>query len=328
MTRHLFGDLDNLTSADRGDWIAYLQRHQEADGLFQDPLIAGEGWYAGDPLWCGRPHLTCHVVTALACLGGGALPLSWLDQFLAAGDIERWLGQRDWEKRPDYVGNEVMNVGVLLQYARDFQANSSAGDAVRRLLDWLDTHWIDPNTGVWGGLDVRLPVARSRLVQAAYHLWPLYTYDRRSIPFLEAALGTVLATQNPLGSFGWGVHNPEQPYAGSACEDIDSIEPLVRMAGLTVHDRDDVISALERALPWVLSNQNADGGFVFTRGRRFFYGHAQLQADADVSALFPTWFRTLSLAYLGMALPASTVGREGWQFVDCPGFHFWRPGGV
>ena len=68
LTRSLYRDLDALTRKQREKWIAYLQSHQDEDGLFRDPRIFGEGWYQGDPEWCGRRHLSCHVVTALTCL--------------------------------------------------------------------------------------------------------------------------------------------------------------------------------------------------------------------------------------------------------------------
>ena len=38
MTRHLLGDLGSLAAAERQDWIAYLQAHQDGDGLFRDPV--------------------------------------------------------------------------------------------------------------------------------------------------------------------------------------------------------------------------------------------------------------------------------------------------
>jgi len=41
--------------------------------------------------------------------------------------------------------------------------------------------------------------------------------------------------------------------------------------------------------------------------------------------MFPTWFRTLTLAYLGQALPDSVVGQCDWQFCGCPGLQFWYP---
>jgi len=328
MARHLLGDLDGLPAAERAAWVTYLQAHQDDDGLFRDPVIFGQGWYAGDPLWCGRPHLTCHVVTALACLGGvAAKPLTWLAPWRDPDALVRWLEARDWGERVGWTGNEIMNVGVLLQYARDFQNDDRAGRAVVALLDWLGTHHLNPETGVWGGVDVSAPVWRSHAVQAAYHWWPLFCYDGVRPPHLERAIDTVLATQNPLGGFGWGVHNPGEPLLSSACEDIDSIDPLCRLKQLTDYRRADIRTALSKAADWVLANQMPDGGFVFIRGVPFEYGHAELRGEASQGAMFPTWFRLLSLALIGRALPDHPPGRIPWRFVRCPGMQFWgHPG--
>ena len=138
MTRHLYGELQSLGERERREWIGYLQSHQDDDGLFRDPAIYGQQMYAGDPEWCGRRHLSCHVVTALTCLGAVAeKPQRWLDPFCEPGGIERWLELRNWREEPDFVGNEVLNVGTLLQYARDFQGHPGAAEAVDRLLHWL-----------------------------------------------------------------------------------------------------------------------------------------------------------------------------------------------
>jgi len=48
MTRDLYGDLATLSTAEREAWIAYLQSHQDDDGLFRNPVIFDQGWYAGD----------------------------------------------------------------------------------------------------------------------------------------------------------------------------------------------------------------------------------------------------------------------------------------
>ena len=248
MARHLLGDLDRLTSAERTDWIAYLNSCQDDDGLFRDPVIFGQGWYAGDPLWCGRPHLTCHVIAALACLGGvAARSLSWLDHWRGADAMVHWLATRDWGEKVGWTGNEIMNVGVLLQYVRDFQNDAYAGKAVGVLLNWLSTHHVNPETGVWGAVNVAEPLWRSHAVQAAYHWWPLFFYDGVPPPHLERAIDTVLATQNPAGGFGWGVHNPAEPFLSSACEDIDSIDPLCRMGWLTDYRRAEIEAALAKA---------------------------------------------------------------------------------
>lgn len=68
-----------------------------------------------------------------------------------------------------------------------------------------------------------------------------------------------------------------------------------------------------------------DGGFVFVLDREFEYGHPQLKGAANAGAMFPTWFRLLSLALIGKALPSHVLGQIPWRFSDCPGMQFWRP---
>ncbi len=325
MTRDLYGDLGSLSGAERAEWIEYLQSHQDDDGLFRDPLIYGQGWYKGDPEWCGRRHLSCHVVTALSSLGAVAgKPMRFLEPFLKPGGLVKWLESRHWRQRPDFVGNEVLNVGTLMQYARDFQKDGRCIEGVKTMLDWMNTHYMSPKTGLWGDLNLKDPKGLSRAVMGAYHFWLLYFYDGVPIPYPDRAVDHVLRTQNKAGGFGQGVHNAGNPLASSACEDIDSIDPLVRLMLARPYRRQEIHKALERGLSRVLVNQNANGSFVFMRDRAFGYGHPLMSAGANQGAMFPTWFRTLTLAYLGKSLPESIVGQFDWHFCDCPGIQFWR----
>jgi len=67
---------------------------------------------------------------------------------------------------------------------------------------------------------------KSLMVVTAYHFWILYFYDKRPIQYVEQAIDTILATQNKFGGFG-------VPLNSSACEDIDSIDPLCRFYFIT-----------------------------------------------------------------------------------------------
>ena len=69
-----------------------------------------------------------------------------------------------------------------------------------------------------------------------------------------------------LGGFG-------VPRNSSACENIDSTDPLARLYFMTDYRRDEICSALKKAFFWVLVNVNPDGGWVFRRGEEFCYGH-------------------------------------------------------
>jgi len=77
-------------------------------------------------------------------------------------------------------------------------------------------------------------------------------------------------------------------------------------------------------MTWVLANFNADGGCVFRRHEEFLYGHEQMLAHTDQSCMFPTWFRSLSLAYLARVFSEQPIGRVGWNFLQSPGYQFWN----
>ena len=321
MTRSLYRDLDQLTAMQRAEWIAYFQSHQDDDGLFRDPRIFGEGWYRDDPEWCGRRHLSCHVLTALTCLGAvAAKPMRHLEPFYDKAKLTAWLEARDWSKA-DFAGNEVLNIGTLLQYARDFQKEKRATGAVRVLIDWLTHHHLDARSGLWGSYEVSRGDGLSRAVMGAYHFWLLFFYDRVPVPHAEAAITHVLRTQGGKDNgFGQGVHGPRS----SACEDIDSIDPLARLLKGSRQGA-EIAKALALAEDHVWNHQNDDGGFTWIRGTKFQYGHLLLDSPVNGSGMFPTWFRTLALAYLGRALPASRTGTYDWHFCQCPGIQFFYP---
>jgi hypothetical protein len=324
MTRSIYLELDMLSDIEKNQWINYLNQHQDDDGMYRDPVIFDQGTiFKGDPLWHGRPHLTCHVITALTCLGGVAPKrFVYMEPYRDVDFLVHWLETRDWGERVGWSGNEIMNVGTLLQYERDFHGNDRSGRAMEMMLEWLYSNNINPKTGIWGSLDISDPIWRSHAVQAAYHWWPLFFYDKYPIPYVEQAIDTLLSTQNPEGGFGWGVHNNAEPWKSSACEDIDSIDPLARMMQISDHRKDDIIAALTKAADRVLQNQMDDGGFVFMLDRPHEYGHPELFGSKNSGAMFPTWFRTLSLALIGRSLNNHPLGKFQWKFINCPGMQF------
>ncbi len=313
LIRHLYRDLGSLSPAEKQGWIDYISSYQADDGLFKDPAVDNEIAAVED--WWGWRHLTLHVIMALTALGSIVMrPFTFLEPFFNLDYLMSWLESRDWANKPDFVSNEVQNIGTLLQYSRDFHNNKRAGQVVTYLLDWLDKTQ-DSQTGLWGK-PFNTPVLLSRGVQTGYHLWLFYFYDGRPIRYIERIIDSVLATQNRFGGFGMALNS-------SACEDIDSIDPLVRLSVLSDYRHNEIKAALCRALPWVLANRNGDGGFVFRRNETFVYGHQRMSSGRNESAMFPTWFRTLSLAYLAQALPETMIGKFNWQFLNCPGLQFW-----
>ena len=164
---------------------------------------------------------------------------------------------------------------------------------------------------MWGSWNIQNPEHRSRMVQFAYHLFPLFLYDKQELEYPDKIINLVLKTQNTSGGFGVKVNS-------SACEDIDSIDILCRLASVVPERKPEVDEALRKALVWVLCNQVDDGGFVFRLYEPLTYGHSEMSSRRNQGALFPTWFRVLSLAYL-----ARYFGRQDlFNINSCPGYEF------
>ncbi len=316
MTLHILNELQNFSSEEKIAWLDYFSSFQASDGLFKDPKL--ENQLAETEDWWGWRHLALQVIISVTALGGVAeKPFTFLERYLDLDYLISWLENKDWENDAAEVSNAVQNIGVMLQYSRDYHANDRAKAAVDCMLDWLEKTQ-DARTGFWGESG-QTPESLSLGVQTGYHLWLLFYYDKRPLRHIERIIDSALATQNKFG--GYGVQSNS-----SACEDIDSVDPLVRLTLQTDYRRDDIQNSLKRALPWIIMNMNEDGGFVFRRSDRLHYGHDLMSAKSNQSALFPTWFRTLNLAYLAQALPDTFLGEIEWQFVNCPGLQFFPIG--
>jgi len=309
LTKHLYNHRDETMEQE----IDIVLDAQSDDGLFRDPVITCPQAETED--WWGWRHLTLHALMALALYGKTARnKLGYLEQFYENGRLLVYLEQRDWGAGVANTSNEIQNLGVMLQYARDYQGDSRAKELMDILYEFLDGKQ-DPETGLFGG-SFRTPSEISLACQAGYHFWLLYFYDRRTINYVDRIIDSLLKTQNILG--GYGVK-----WNSSACEDIDSIDPLVRLSQLTDYRHDDVQASLERALPAVLANLNEDGGWVFRRHEALTVAHPQMYSAINESNSFYTWFRTLGLAYLLSGLEDMPPDlKYEWNFEKAPGHQF------
>jgi hypothetical protein len=254
--------------------------------------------------------MTNHIYAALTSLGGVApRPLALLEPFYREEiRVEDWLACRNWDLSWS-VGNEVLNLGTFLLYARDFHHEPRAGKLITRLLDWLDRYQ-EPQTGYWG-TDCLSPVGKRQAMCGAYHEYILYAYEGRPIPKLENVIDATLSLQNPGGGFGCDGKS-------GACEDIDAAFIFANAYYMTEYRREDIHRSMAAVLPAILDHQNPDGGFVYLRGKPYQYGVEQMSSDADQSCMFPTWFRFLSLAVIGQILTDQEVGEFSWRFNACP----------
>ena len=204
-----------------------------------------------------------------------------------------------------------MNIGCLLQYQRDFWGDDEAGKALELLKTYLKSK-INKKTGMWGHFDVENSDQRSRMVQFAYHLFPLYFYDGDFGFDNQKIINLTLKTQNKLNGFGVKLNS-------SACEDIDSIDTLIRLhKNTSIEIQDEIRDSIEKSFNWVLINQVEDGGFVFRLEEPFVYGSIETSSKKNEGAMFPTWFRTLSIVYLVNYLDYES----NFKINNCPGYEF------
>jgi hypothetical protein len=313
MTLSLLGELENLSEAQRLSWISYFDGFQSReDGLFYDPVVDSSLFRSAD--WWGARHLTLHMINAYTQLGAmPKYPFNFLRAYYNKSFIASWIRAIDWSvavPSANDVDNQIMNIGCLLQYQRDAWGDGDAAKAVEFLQELLAEH-VSQATGMWGGYDSANRNQRSRMVQFAYHLFVFLLYDGVRVESVGKIISNALSTQNSLGGFGVKLNS-------SACEDIDSIDLLIRFAPLASDARQAVDNALRRAWKWVLANQLDDGGFVFRLFESFSYGHRETSAGANEGAMLPTWFRTLSLAYLAHYFKR----RYDFQIISNPGYEF------
>jgi asparagine N-glycosylation enzyme membrane subunit Stt3 len=186
-----------------------------------------------------------------------------------------------------------MNAYTILQYNRDYFNDTKAGIAVDKIKQWL---LVKQNkiTGLWNVNELKSKVEVEEAIRAAYHLYPIFTYDGENPFESKNAIDIILSAQNK-----WGGFTVDDVVAG-ACEDIDAIDPLIRFSlSNHMYERDRVELSLRKSMIWVLSNFNRDGGATFYIENEHHYGNHPLTSSGyNESNLFATWFRTLSLAYI------------------------------
>ena len=294
----------------------YLNSFQDPkSGLFVDPLIDGD--FFRESNWWGAKHLAVHVCTLYTYFNfQPSYRFSFLDDYYSNSFVDKWLSRFDWNSRKigdTDIDNEIMNICSLMQFVRDRNLHDAKKAEIAliyiksKLMGFRNRHTL------WGGFDLSDPAERSRMVQFAYHLLVIFAYDDELSHFdANLIIDICLMTQNKVGGFGIKLNS-------SACEDIDSIDIMIRFAPLSDLDRKiKVEQSLKKALCWIYFNKDRYGGYKFKFGEPFIYGHKLVGSGILEGGLMPTWFRTLSLAYIYNFLNIN----NNFKLKRTPGYEF------
>lgn len=306
MALHYIGHLKTLDAAVRQTWREYINSWQDAaTGYYLGPELAPGQFTRPDmDATYARLHLIVHVLPAIEVLGGEPVhPLTFAHAFADADYLRDWLSQRNWHQAW-LEGNNLLFVGQLLVHLRDREGYAPAVNALTLYFDWLDQQQ-DPATGLWGTNGYCDAYAA---LYGGYHQLLVYYACARPVRYAERIIDTVLALQQPDGSF---TRTP----GGGACEDVDAVDILVNLVKRTGYRLDDVRQALSNTIPHLLRQQAPDGGFVYRWGRSYMQsGVLRTFVPRDQPDVFSTWFRLHTLALINEVVEDPTLTAVDWHF--------------
>ena len=260
MLLSLYGEIPKISKTDNKNWIDYFNSFQDVEsGLFFDPSIKNEHYDDSD--WWGARHLVPHIICAYSALNAKPrYEFKWVSKYYNKEKLYELINSCNWNSAitdETDIDNKIMNIGVTLQYQRDYWQDNNAREAIAYLKELL-VERINPGTGLWGKYDIGDSYELPRMIQFAYHILRIFIYDKEHISNAEKIIDLVLLSQNKYGGFGEKLNS-------SACEDIDAIDILIYLSKQTDYRIIDINNAVRRGLVFILSNQNEDGGFVFRR---------------------------------------------------------------
>lgn len=164
--------------------IEKIKSAQYSDGLFYDRAVLNYQYLNGDG-W-GARHFILHVIIALERLHEKPVyELRFLKPFMDYKEMRSVMEGLDW-KHVWGTSNFVMNLGVCMQYARDFMKQDSYNDSIKSIQDWLCSN-VRRDNGMWyRGEKINKKIIYE-IIRGAYHLYPLLIYDELDFQYKEHA---------------------------------------------------------------------------------------------------------------------------------------------
>lgn len=275
--------------------INFIRSCQIETGEFVGPEL--DDYFPSPKIKHNREHLIFHCTCLVlsACIHF-SIPikykLSFFYKFCDINYLHQWLENRDFSDAW-FEGNNLLFIGQLLIYLRDYENSLNANVALGYWFHWLD-NTLDTKTGLWGTNGF---CSKEVAVYGAYHQLLVYYYENHKISNPKALVDIVLSLQHLDGGF-----NPNGN--GGACEDVDCVDILVNLYKIIDYRRSDIRIALRRCMKHIISLQNSDGGFPYNRNNHQSHmGIPETSAPPNVSTAFSTWFRIHTLSLISEVLP-------------------------
>ena len=338
MVKGLYGELSALSEVQRKEWVNYILDCQDSKtGLFIDPLLRSADLSSPKHSWEYMTfNSTMLSLVALQTLGAESrYPLNFLNKYKDSLYIARWLEERNW-KDPWLEGNNLMFIGGFLIKDLERTKNPTVADTMKVFFKWLDEHQ-DPKTGYWG---TDKGAGNFGAMAGAFHIYLLYFYLNKPLHYIERIIDATLLLQCKDGLFSTAG-------GGGSCEDLDAIDILVKLGGLSSYRAKDIEETLQKAFDAILKNQNKNGGFCWAKRPRKieirknllkaflnyikkpnqiikYGGWERMSFNISESDIFSTWFRSLSIALIDTKYPSKYSLGINWKFSEYPGLGFHK----
>lgn len=287
--------------------LVFIKSCQEPDGFFYGPEIID--WLPNSDSKHDVEHVKFHMLctTYPVLLDnniGLSYPLKCAHIFVNKDYLLAWLSKRNWQDAW-LEGNNLLFVGQLLVYLRDYEHIDGASVALDTYFNWLEK-WVDPETGLWGTNGY---CSSFVAMCGGYHQLLVYFHEKRAISQPKKLVDTVLSLQHCDGGFS-------PTGGGGACEDVDAVDILVNSYKRLDYRRADIRVALRKTLRYILELQNQDGGFPYNRKVGFIHlGIPSTRCEVGESNMFSTWFRVHTLALISQILTDDAFLRSiDWGF--------------
>jgi hypothetical protein len=245
------GRLDALDVVHREAYGRLLREAQDpVTGLFAPACVRRDecNWTSHcDPAYI-RLQLTYFSLSALRVLGAPAYaPLTFATPFRDPVYARGWLDGGPWDNPWNHSNRVMFLMRFLIELAEGAPEYLLTYDAVLQYLAERQ----DSRTGLWHGTS---NASVREGVFAGYHFFPYFFWRGTCPAYPERILDAALEIQYEDGLFG------ARP-GGSACEDLDAVDTLVKFSLVTGYRAEDVRRALACALRGLLDCRTPDGGF-------------------------------------------------------------------
>lgn len=219
---------------------------------------------------------------------------AFMDKFLEADFLQRWLEQRSLE-RPWEESNNIVNVASYLALCAD-NGNAKAKEALYQMLQWHNKVQ-NPKTGGFDNFGSPSQKQKAQSMAGAVHNFHLHLYLNEPWQYEHVIARNVeqLLFQGVL----------------TACLSIDYVELACRVIDKAT-DRNALIAALLFHLKCLLEYQNPDGGWYENDSHRLPTSAAGMKEQVASSCSYATWFRLCSIGMIDITLLQGNTA--DWNF--------------